>query len=154
MDDAIVAYVRRRHNLLIGEATAERIKLEIGCARAPVDADMRSVLVRGRDMTRGVPAEVELKSFEIAEALHDPVSRVVHVVRSALEQTKPEIAADIIDEGITMTGGGSLLREIGAVLSDETGLSVRIADDPLRCVVLGAGKALEDPDYRAVLISS
>ncbi len=154
MDEAIVGYIRRTHGLLIGEATAERVKLEVGCARLPPGAEPRKVLVRGRDVARGIPSEVELTQSDIVEALADPVGRIVHVVRSALEHTQPEIAADIIDEGITMTGGGSLLSEIGTVIAEATGLAVRIADDPLRCVVLGAGRALEDQDYRGVLSRS
>ena len=151
MDEAIVGYIRRNHGLLIGEGTAERVKLEIGCARLQPGDEPRTVFVRGRDVARGVPIEVELTQSEIAEALAEPVARIVHVVRLALEHTQPEIAADIIDEGITLTGGGSLLPELGAVIGEETGLPVRVADNPLRCVVLGAGKALEDPSYRAVL---
>ena len=151
MDEAIIAFVRRHHNLLIGEGTAERVKLEIGSARLPSDGEVRTVLVRGRDVARGVPSEVELSQAEVVEALKEPVSRIVHLVRSVLEHTKPEIAADIIEQGITMTGGGSLLREISGVIADETGLDVRVADDALRCVALGAGRALEDPEYRGAL---
>lgn len=151
MDEAIVGYIRRNHGLLIGEGTAERVKLEIGCARLKPEGETRTVLVRGRDVAQGMPSEVELTQSEIVYALAEPVARIVHVVRSALEHTQPEIAADIIDEGITMTGGGSLLPELGAVIAEETGLPVRLANDPLRCVVLGAGRALEDPAYRAVL---
>ena len=102
-------------------------------------------------MARGVPAEIMLNQQEMAEAISEPVSRIVHVVRVALENTKPEIAADVIEQGITMTGGGSLLRNIDKVLSDETGLPVRIAEDPLSCVALGAGRALEDAIYSGAL---
>ena len=151
MDEAISSYVRRNHNLLIGEATAERVKKEVGVARVPEDGMGIKVLVRGRDVAKGVPREIELTQAEIAEALSEPVARIVDAVRSALEHTQPEIAADIIDEGIVMTGGGSLLREIASVLADETGLKVRVANSPLTCVALGAGRALEDPDYRGAL---
>ena len=151
MDDAITQSVRRNHNLLIGEATAEKIKKDLGIASPPDDGRGRSALVRGRDVARGVPREVEIIQAELAEALRDPVGQIVHAVRRALENTAPEIAADIIDDGITMTGGGSLLPQIDAVLADETGLPVRIADNPLMCVALGAGRALEDPDYRGAL---
>ncbi len=151
MDDAISSYVRRNHNLLIGEATAERVKKEVGIARAPDDHAGITVLVRGRDVARGVPREIEISQAEIAEALSEPVARIVDAVRSALEHTQPEIAADIIDEGIVMTGGGSLLPSIDSVLSDETGLPVRVAASALTCVALGAGRALEDPDYRRAL---
>ncbi len=151
MDDAISSYVRRNYNLLIGEATAERVKKEIGTAKAPADGKGLIAYVRGRDTAKGVPSEITLNQAEIAEALSEPVARIVHVVRVALEHTQPEIAADVIDEGITMTGGGSLLREIATVLADETGLPVRVAENPLNCVALGAGRTIEDPDYRGAL---
>jgi len=151
MDEAITSYVRRHYNLLIGEATAERVKHEIGTAKAPPEGNGLVAHVRGRDVARGVPMEVTLNQAEIAEALAEPIARIVHVVRVALERCQPEIAADIIDEGITMTGGGSLLREIEVVLADETGLPVRVAENPMSCVALGAGRALEDPDYRGAL---
>jgi rod shape-determining protein MreB len=154
MDEAITAYVRRNFNLLIGEGTAERVKLEIGIARRPLDGDGVTASVRGRDVSRGVPSEIILNQSQIAEALAEPVNRIVEVVRSALENTQPEIAADVIDQGITMTGGGSLLREIGSVLADETGLPVHIADNPMNCVALGAGRTLEDPIYRGALIAA
>ena len=151
MDEAIAAYVRRAHNLLIGESTAERIKKEIGSARAAVGSGETTAVVSGRDVAEGGPRETTLSQAEIAGALREPVSNIVDFVRAALEQTPPEIAADVIDHGITMTGGGSLLRNFDAVLADETGLPVRIADDALRCVVLGAGRALEHSEYRAAL---
>jgi rod shape-determining protein MreB len=151
MDEAIAAYVRRAHNLLIGEATAERIKKEIGSARATAGSSGVTAFVSGRDVVEGGPRETTLNQAEIAGALAEPVSHIVDFVRAALEQTQPEIAADVIDQGITMTGGGSLLRNIDAVLADETGLPVRIADDALRCVALGAGHALEDAEYRSAL---
>ena len=154
MDEAIAAYIRRQHNLLIGEGTAERVKHEIGTAVAPADGKGKSVLVRGRDVSRGVPHEISLDQSEIARALHEPITRIVHVVRAALEHTQPEIAADIIDSGITMTGGGSLLPGIATILADETGLEVRVAANPLHCVALGAGRALEDPDYRGALTNA
>jgi len=151
MDEAISSYVRRNYNLLIGEATAERVKKEIGTAKAPITGNGLVAYVRGRDTAKGVPSEITLNQSEIAEALSEPVARIVHVVREALEHTQPEIAADVIDEGITMTGGGSLLREIATVLADETGLLVRVAEDPLNCVALGAGRTIEDPDYQGAL---
>ena len=154
MDEAISSYVRRNFNLLIGEATAERVKLEIGAARMPADGSNVTASVRGRDVGKGVPSEIMLTQAQIVEALAEPVNRIVEVVRSALENTQPEIAADIIDQGITMTGGGSLLRELSAVLQDETGLPVRVADNPLSCVALGAGMTLEDPVFRGALISA
>jgi rod shape-determining protein MreB and related proteins len=151
MDEAIAAYVRRAHNLLIGEATAERIKKEIGSARATAGSNGATAFVSGRDVAEGGPRETTLSQAEIAGALSEPVSHIVDFVRAALEQIQPEIAADVIDRGITMTGGGSLLRNIDAVLADETGLPVQIADKALRCVALGAGRALEDAEYRGAL---
>ena len=151
MDEAISSYVRRNYNLLIGEATAERVKKEIGTAKAPLEGNGLIAHVRGRDMIKGVPSEITLTQPEIAEALSEPIARIVHVVRVALEHTQPEIAADVIDDGITMTGGSSLLREIATVLADETGLPVKVAEDPLNCVALGAGKTIEDPDYAGAL---
>jgi rod shape-determining protein MreB len=151
MDDAIMSYVRRTHNLQIGEATAERIKKQVGIARVPADGRGTTVIVKGLHVERGVPREIELTQAEIARAVQEPVARIVHAVREALEHTEPEIAADIIDAGITMTGGGSLLQDIDAVLADETGLPVCIADNPLQCVALGAGQTLEDPIYRGAL---
>jgi rod shape-determining protein MreB and related proteins len=152
MDDAIASYVRRNFNLLIGEGTSERIKLEIGSAVRPGDGKGLTTLVRGRDVGRGMPGAIELNQAQVADALSEPVNQIVEVVRTALEHTQPEIAADVIDQGITMTGGGSLLREIAAVLQDSTGLPVRVADDPMSCVALGAGRTLEDNVYRGALI--
>ncbi|MFL6724245.1 MAG: rod shape-determining protein [Sphingomicrobium sp.] len=151
MDEAIMSYVRRRHNLQIGEATAERIKQQMGIARVPLDGRGEAVTVKGLHIEKGVPREIELTQAEIARAVAEPVARIVHSVREALEHTEPEIAADIIDAGITMTGGGSLLREIDAVLADETGLPVRVAENPLQCVALGAGMTLEDGVLRGAL---
>jgi rod shape-determining protein MreB len=151
MDEAIMSYVRRTHNLQIGEATAERIKKQIGIARVPIDGRGTAVVVKGLHLEKGVPREIELSQAEIARALSEPVARIVHAVREALEHTEPEIAADIIDAGITMTGGGSLLQDIDGVLSDETGLPVRVADNPMQCVALGAGQTLEDRIYRGAL---
>ena len=153
MEEAITSYVRRNYNLLIGEGTAERVKMEIGAARRGAESDDAVAHVRGRDVARGVPSEITLTQSQVAEAVAEPVSRIVHVVRSALEHTQPEIAADVLDEGITMTGGGSLLREIAGVIADETGLPVRVADDPLTCVALGAGQTLEEPSFRGALVA-
>ena len=154
MDEAIISYVRRNYSLMIGEGTAERVKLEIGTARAPLDGAGLVSHVRGRHVGRGVPTEISLNQAQIAEALAEPVSRIVDVIRAALENTQPEIAADVIDQGITMTGGGSLLRDISTVLADETGLPVHVADDPLTCVARGAGRTLEDPIYRGALTAA
>jgi rod shape-determining protein MreB and related proteins len=154
MDDAIASYVRRNFNLLIGEGTAERVKMEIGAAVRPGDGEGMTTYVRGRDVSRGVPSEITLSQAQVAEALAEPVSQIVEVVRTALEQTQPEIAADVIDQGITMTGGGSLLRDLATVLADSTGLPVRLADDPMLCVALGAGQTLEDRVLRGALLAA
>jgi rod shape-determining protein MreB len=154
MDDAIASYVRRNFNLLIGEGTAERVKMEIGAAVRPGDADGMTTYVRGRDVSRGVPSEITLTQAQVADALAEPVSQIVEVVRTALEQTQPEIAADVIDQGITMTGGGSLLRDLTTVIADSTGLPVRLADDPMSCVALGAGQTLEDRVLRGALLAA
>jgi rod shape-determining protein MreB len=152
MDDAISSYVRRNFNLLIGEGTAERVKLEIGAAVRPADGAGLVALVRGRDVGRGMPREIELNQAQVADALSEPVNQIVEVVRTALEHTQPEIAADVIDQGIMMTGGGSLLREFATVLQDSTGLPVHIADNAMSCVALGAGQTLEDKVLRGALI--
>jgi rod shape-determining protein MreB len=149
MDEAIMSYVRRHHNLHIGEATAERVKKDAGSAIAD-DGDL-TVTIRGRDAVRGIPREVSITRADIAEALGGPVAQIVDVVRRALEETAPEIAADILDQGIVMTGGGSLLHGIDVMLARVTGLPVRVADDPLNCVAVGAGRALEESGYRGVL---
>ena len=151
MDEAIVSYVRRNHNLLIGEATAERIKQEVGIARPPADGIGKTIHIKGRDLVNGVPKEIQINQGQIAEALSEPVATIVEGVRVALENTAPELAADIVDQGIVLTGGGALLEGIDEVLRDETGLPVTVAEDPLTCVALGTGRALEDPLYRGVL---
>src|SRR6478736_5427237 len=153
MDDAIVSFVRRAHNLLIGESTAERIKLEHGVAHMPADGVGDKILIKGRDLVNGVPKEITITQAQIAEALTEPVSAIVEGVRIALENTATELAADIVDQGIVLTGGGALLQGIDEVLREATGLPVSIADDPLTCVALGTGRALEDPVFRGVLIS-
>jgi rod shape-determining protein MreB len=151
MDEAISSYVRRNHNLLIGEATAERIKKEAGVAQMPTDGKGRTLHIKGRDLMHGVPSEIAINQAQIAEALAEPVSAIAEVVRRALEHTAPELAADIVDRGIVLTGGGALLHGIDQVLRDVTRLPVTIANDPLTCVALGTGRALEDPYLRGVL---
>jgi rod shape-determining protein MreB len=156
MDEAISSYVRRNHNLLIGEATAERIKKQVGIAKPPTDADGRpsdglSVHIKGRDLVNGVPKEITINQRQIAEALSEPVNTIVEGVRIALENTAPELAADIVDQGIVLTGGGALLQGLDEVLRDETGLPVTVADDPLTCVAIGTGRALEEEIFRGVL---
>ena len=154
MDEAIVSYVRRNHNLLIGEATAERIKQEVGVAKPPIDGVGATIQIKGRDLVNGVPKEIQVNQGQIAEALAEPVGTIVEGVRMALENTAPELAADIVDQGIVLTGGGALLQGLDEVLRDETGLPVTVADDPLTCVALGTGRALEDPLFRGVLITA
>ncbi len=151
MDDAIGSYVRRHHNLLIGEATAERVKLQLGAARIGDGGPEAPAVIKGRDLARGVPQEMSISQEEIVESLSEPVGQIVEAVRGALEQTPPEIAADIIDGGIVMTGGGSLLANLDQLLAQETGLPVTVADNPLNCVAMGAGRVLEDEVYRGVL---
>ena len=151
MDEAIVSQIRRCHNLLIGESTAERVKKEIGAAVMPEPGTGLRSIIKGRDLVRGVPHEIEVTQEEIVDALSEPLSQIVSVVRSALESTAPEIAADIVESWIVLTGGGALLEGIGALLSEETGLPVTIAEDPLNCTALGAGRTLEDTAYAGVL---
>ncbi len=154
MDEAIVSYVRRNHNLLIGEGTAERIKQDVGVARAPADGIGETIHIKGRDLVNGVPKEISINQGQIAEALSEPVGTIIEGVRIALENTAPELAADIVDQGIVLTGGGALLRKLDEVLRDETGLPVTVADDPLTCVAMGTGRALEDPIFRGVLLTA
>jgi rod shape-determining protein MreB len=144
MDEAVIHYIRRNHHLLIGESTAERIKKEIGAACVPATGDGLSMEVKGRDLTQGVPKELTVSERQIAEALADPVNAIVEAVKDALEDTAPELAADIIEKGIVLTGGGGQLRNLDTVLRRETGLPVVLADDPLSCVVLGTGRCLEE----------
>ena len=143
MDEAIVSYLRRQHNLLVGESTAERIKTEIGTARMPSDGTGERMVVRGRDLLNGVPKELEVNQGQVAEALHETVQTIVEAVMTALEQTPPDLAADIVDRGVMLTGGGSLLGDLDLALREQTGLAITIAEDPLNCVALGTGKALE-----------
>ncbi|HEY0464273.1 MAG TPA: rod shape-determining protein [Polyangiaceae bacterium] len=141
MDDAIVAYMKRKYNLAIGEQTAERIKITIGNAYQ-LDPQL-TMEVKGRDMVAGIPKTVIVNSDEIREALAEPINAIVEAVLLALERTPPELAADIVDKGIVLTGGGALLKNIDVLLREETGLPVMVSDDPISCVVLGSGKALD-----------
>ncbi|OHD01582.1 MAG: rod shape-determining protein [Sphingopyxis sp. RIFCSPHIGHO2_01_FULL_65_24] len=152
MDEMISSYIRRKHNLMIGEMTAERVKLAIGCATPP-EGDGTVISVKGRDLVNGRPAEIRVSEVEIAEALAEPVGQIVSAVRAALEQTPPELSADIIDEGITLTGGGALLGRMDEAIAQATGLDVKVAKDALTCVATGAGMAFEDPAYHGVLIA-
>ncbi len=142
-DSALVSYMRRMHNLLIGESTAERIKKEIGIAIKPKGAGGLKMQVRGRDLVNGVPKEITVTQSQVADALTDAIRQIVEGVKVALEQTPPELAADIVEKGIVMTGGGSLMQDIDTVLRDATGLPVSIAEEPLTCVAMGTGQCLE-----------
>lgn len=154
MDEAIVSYVRRHHNLLIGEATAERIKKDYGIATIPADGIGETIHIKGRDLVNGVPKEITITQANVAEALSEPIGAIVEGVRIALENTAPELAADIVDQGIVLTGGGALIRGLDEHLREETGLPVSVAEDPLSCVALGTGRAMEDPIYRGVLMTA
>jgi rod shape-determining protein MreB len=144
MDEAIINYVKRKYNLLIGERTAELVKVTIGTAY-PIDA-IQSMEVKGRDLVAGVPKTLELKSDEICEALAEPINTVVESVKIALESTPPELSADIVDKGVVMTGGGALLANLDLLLREATGLPVMLAEDPLSAVVLGTGRCLDELD--------
>lgn len=150
MDGAIVQFMKKTHNLLIGERMAEQIKIRIGSAY-PLDEELE-MPVKGRDLIANIPKTVVVRSEEIREALQEPVGAIVNATRMALERTPPELSSDILDRGIIMTGGGSLLRGLDRRLREETGLPVSVIDDPLTCVVRGAGKILENiEEYRKVL---
>jgi rod shape-determining protein MreB len=147
-DESIVTYVRRTYGSLIGDSTAERIKMEIGCALS--GSELREIDVRGRNLAEGVPRSFTLNSDEILEALQEPLNLIVHAVKSALEQSPPELASDIAESGIVLTGGGALLRDIDRLIQRETGLPVIVAEDPLTCVARGGGKALEMMDRNSL----
>jgi len=144
LDEAIVQYMKRKYSLLIGERSAEVIKTTIGCAYP--ENELRTVDVKGRDIISGIPKIVEINSEEVREAMAEPISVIVDTIRDALENAPPELAGDIVDRGIVLTGGGALLRNIDVLLREETGLPITIADDPLSTVARGAGMALDDPD--------
>ena len=152
MDEAISSYVRRNHNLLIGEATAERIKKEVGIAKPPADGDGPDRPHQGpRPRQRRAQGNHDQPGARSPRRCREPVGTIVEGVRIALENTAPELAADIVDQGIVLTGGGALLQGLDEVLRDETGLPVTVADDPLTCVALGTGRALEEEIFRGVL---
>lgn len=144
MDEAILQYVKRTYNMLIGERTAEEVKIKLGTV---VEGGEVGVMkVKGRDLKAGVPKTVEISSEEVREALTEPIISIIEAIKQTLERTPPELAADIVDNGIMLTGGGALLGGLDALTKEETGLPVRVADDPLTCVVLGSGKALDELD--------
>ncbi|MFT6332331.1 MAG: rod shape-determining protein MreB [Lentimonas sp.] len=152
MDDAIISYIRRYHNLLIGEATAERIKKNIGAACTPEDGDGLTIQVKGRDLSSGIPKEITLTEKQISESLAEPVEQIIEAIKVALECTPPELSSDIVEKGIVLSGGGAGLKNLDYVIRKATGLPVFAAENPLLCVVNGCGKVLENMKmFRAVL---
>jgi len=155
MDEAIISYIRRNHNVLVGEGSSERIKKEIGSACPPNNGEGRVLEVKGRDLMNGVPKQLEITERQISESLAEPVAAIVEAVKVALEHTAPELSADIVDKGIVLTGGGALLSNLDFVLRHSTGLPVSLADDPLSCVALGTGRCLEEMNtLKNVLINN
>ena len=153
-DEAIIEYMRATHKLAIGETTAERMKKEIGSAAPPEDGDGKSMNVKGRDLITGLPKEISISQRQIAEALAEPVAQIIDTIKRALEQIPPELSADIVERGIMMTGGGSLLGNLDKVLRRATSLPISIAEDPLLCVVMGTGKALEEKSKLSDIFAS
>ena len=152
MDEAIASYIKKKYNLLIGDSTAEEIKMNVGSA-FPLDEE-KDMEVRGIDLVSGIPKTIKVTSKEIRGALEKPVSQIINAVKQALEKTPPELAADIVDKGIVMTGGGSLLRGLDKLLTEETNLLTKVAENPLECVARGAGYVLEDmAKFKALLMS-
>jgi len=143
MDEAIVNYIRREHNLMIGESTAERIKMEIGRAMRPKTGRGKEIEIKGRDMVNGVPRFMKISQMEVADALSEPISRIVEGIKVALERTPPELSADIVDRGIVMSGGGAQLEGLDELLRKVTSLPITVAENPLMCVALGCGRILE-----------
>jgi rod shape-determining protein MreB len=153
LDDAILQYIKKTYNLLVGEQTAESIKIQIGSA-FPLESET-DFEVRGIDLVTGIPKTIKVGSAEIREALKEPVSMIVEALRVALEKTPPELAADIVDKGIVMTGGSSMLKGLDELLREETNLPIQVSDNPLECVVLGTGKVLDELHiYEQVLIKT
>ena len=144
-DEAIINYIRRNFNLLIGERTAENIKINLGTAYC-MENENKNLVVKGRDLVSGTPKTITLNRFQINKALADPLEKIIGAVRLALEKTPPELASDIVDNGLVLTGGGALLKNMDILLKEKTGLPVSVADEPLNCVVLGAGKTLGQID--------
>jgi rod shape-determining protein MreB len=141
LDDAIVAYIKRRYNLMIGDRTAEEVKTAIGAA-VPLDEELR-MEIRGRDQISGLPKTVTVTSSDVTAAIQDSLGTIISVVRTVLERTPPELASDVIDRGIVLTGGGACLRHIDVLIAQETGIPVHVAENPMDCVAIGAGVALE-----------
>lgn len=154
MDEALISYLRRTQNLLIGVSSAERIKTEIGIARPPSDNNGigKTMIVRGRDLLNGVPKEITINQSDVAEALSEPVQQICEALITALESTPPDLAADIVDHGVMLTGGGALLGELDVALREKTGLAVSVAEQSLNCVALGTGRSLEYKNQQALII--
>lgn len=152
LDEAITSHIKRTYNLMIGERTSEQIKIGIGSAKKL--GEERNIDIKGRDLINGLPKTVKITSEEIRECLQEPISSIVEAVREALENTPPELSADIMERGIMLAGGGSLLRGLDQLISDETGLPVHVAEDPLTCVAMGTGKALDEMDRLRSVIQS
>ena len=153
LDEDIVNYIKREMNLAIGETTAEQIKIQIGCAM-PLMTDIE-IEVRGRDLTDGLPRNVKIKSSQVEEAIRESISKIVDIVKSTLEKTPPELSSDIMQKGIVLAGGGALIKNLDKLLSLETGMPVYVAEEPLDCVVRGAGKTLEDIErLKRVLVNA
>ncbi|MGD1049290.1 MAG: rod shape-determining protein, partial [Candidatus Krumholzibacteriaceae bacterium] len=153
MDEAIVLHIKKAYNLLIGDQTAEHVKMVIGSAtKLKKEEEME---IKGRDLVSGIPKTLKISSAEVREALAEPLAQIVAAVKTALEQTPPELAADIVDRGIVMTGGGSLLRGLDVLLKEETNLPINVVEDPLTCVVLGCGKVLSNlHQYERIILKS
>lgn len=154
MDSAIISYIRRNMNLLVGESTAEKIKKQIGTASLPAKGDGRTMDIKGRDLLNGVPKEIEITERQVAEALAEPVAAIIEAVKVALENTAPELAADIVDKGIVLTGGGALLTNLDQVLREATGLPVSVAEEALACVANGTGNAIDNIDKLKSVLST
>lgn len=155
MDAALIHYMRKRYNLLIGESSAEMIKKEVGIAIAPKLGDGKTIDIKGRDLASGIPREIEMTQSQVAEALSEPIQAIIDGVKSALEDTPPELAADLVDMGVVLTGGGALLESMDEAIREATGLPVTVAEEALSCVALGSGKALEsESSFEPILTSA
>ena len=150
MDQALITYMRKKYNLLVGEASAEKIKKEIGTA---FPTSNNTYLMKGRDIRSGTPKEITLREEDTAEALEPVLSQILGAIKTALENTPPELSADLVDMGLTLTGGGALLKNIDKLIAKETGLPVTVADDPLACVAIGTGKALDQEETFSTMLS-